>query len=200
MAKTEKIPHLPIVSADANQRVLAARVATTRSSPCCLQLPRARCPPAYLTQDQRDELSRSRISAVAASKATKPVDDSKDDEDNDEEEVQSIGKKGDDGGDDKQEVKEGGVMAAAKATKPGGDDSKDEDDNGNKEGQKGFKNASWGERVTRSVSSTMVTMTTTMTMSFGERVAKSAWSMTATKTTMTMTLWSAVTHCHCLMK
>ncbi len=48
-------------------------------------------PPAYLTQDQRGELSRSRISAVAAAKATKPVDDSRDDDDNDDDkEVWSI--------------------------------------------------------------------------------------------------------------
>jgi hypothetical protein len=50
--------------------------------------------PAYLTQDQRGELSRSRISTIAASKATKQVNDSGDDNnDNEKEEVQSIGKR-----------------------------------------------------------------------------------------------------------
>ncbi len=122
--KTKKIPCQPVVSADANPRVLAAQVAMTRSSLCRLQPPRACCPPAYLTWDQRGELCRSRISAVAATKVTKAADHSRDDDNNeDKEEVQSIGKKGDDGGDEEQGVKEGGVLAAAKAAKPGDDDS-----------------------------------------------------------------------------
>ncbi len=113
--------------------------------PSSLGPPRAPCPQACLTQDQRGEQSRSRISAIVASKATKPADDSRDDdEDNDKEEVQSIGKKGNDDGDDKQGVKEGGVLAAAKAAKPGGDDSKDDDDDDDKEGQKGVEKCIMG--------------------------------------------------------
>ncbi len=105
-----------------NQRVLAARVAMTCSSPHRVQPPRAHCPPAYLTQDQRGELSRSRISAVAAIKATKPVDDSGDDDnDDDKEEMRSIVKNINDGGDDKQGVKEGSVSAAVIAAKTVGD-------------------------------------------------------------------------------
>jgi hypothetical protein len=74
----------------------------TCSSPRRLRLPRVCCPPAYLTQDQRGELSRSHISAVAAAKGTKAADNSGDnDNDDDKEEVRSIGKKGDDGGDAK---------------------------------------------------------------------------------------------------
>jgi hypothetical protein len=117
--------------------------AATCPSPCRFQLPRARRPPGYLTQDQRGEHSRLLIFTVAAAKATKPADDSgDDDDDDDEDDVQSIGKKGNDGGDDKQGVKEGSVLAAAKAAKPGCDDSKDDDDNkeedkDNKEVQKG---------------------------------------------------------------
>jgi hypothetical protein len=65
MAKTKKTPCQSVFSADANPRVIAAQVATTCSSPCCLQPPRACHPPAYLAQDQRGELSRSCISAVA---------------------------------------------------------------------------------------------------------------------------------------
>jgi hypothetical protein len=101
MAKTKRTPHQPLVST--NPRGLAAHVAAACPSPCCFQLPRAHCPPSYLTQDQRDEHSRSLISTIAATKATKPADDSgDDDDDNDEEDVWSIGKKGDDGGDDEQ--------------------------------------------------------------------------------------------------
>jgi hypothetical protein len=116
MAKTKKTPRRPVVSANANPRVSAALVATTCSSPRRLQPLRAHHPPAYLTQNQRGELGRSCVSAIAAAKATKPANDSGDDDnDNDKEEVQSIGKKGDDGGDDEQGVMEGGVLAAAKA-------------------------------------------------------------------------------------
>ena len=126
-AKTKRTPHRPLVSTD--PRGLAARIAVTRSSPRRFQPTRARCPPGYLTQDQRGERSRSLISTVAAAKATTPADDSgDDDEDNDKDDVRSIGKKGNDGGDDEQGVKVGGVSAAAKAAKPGGDDSKDDDD------------------------------------------------------------------------
>ncbi len=110
MEKVKKTPRWPLVSADTNPRSLAARVSMTRSSPCRLRPPRAHCSPTYLTQDQRGELIRSRISAVAAAKAAKPADDSGDDnDDNDKKELQSISKKGNDGGDDKQGVKEGGV-------------------------------------------------------------------------------------------
>ncbi len=102
MAKTKTTPRQPIVSANANPRVLAARVATTCSTPHCLQPIRACCPPAYLTQDQSGALSRSHMFAIGAAKATKPADDSgDDDDDNDKEEVRSVGKKGNDGGDDK---------------------------------------------------------------------------------------------------
>jgi hypothetical protein len=128
MAKTKRTPHQPLVST--NLRGLAARVAATCPSPRCFQPPRARCPPGYLTQDRRGERSRSLISTVAAAKATKSADDSGDDDnDNDEDDVRSIGKKGNDGGDDKQGVKEGGMLAAAKAAKSGCYDSKDDDDN-----------------------------------------------------------------------
>ncbi len=103
MAKTKRTPHWPLVST--NPRGLAGRVAATRPSPRRFQLPRARCPPGYLTQDQKGEHSRSLISTVAAAKATKPADDSGDDDnDDDEDDVQSIGKKGNDGGDDEQGV------------------------------------------------------------------------------------------------
>jgi hypothetical protein len=136
--KNQENPRQCLVSADTNRTGLAARIATTCPSPCCFQLPRARRPPAYLTQEQWGEHSRSRISTVVATKATKPADDSRDDDDdNDEEDVPSIGKKGDDGVDDKYGVKEGCVLAAAKANKPGGDDSKDDDDD--EEGRKGVK-------------------------------------------------------------
>jgi hypothetical protein len=143
MAKTKRTPHQPLVFT--NPRGLAACIAATRPSPCCLQPPRAHCPPGYLTQDQRGERSRSLMSTVVAVNATKPADDSGDDNnDNDEDDVWSIGKKGNDGGDDEQRVKEGGMSAATKATKPGGDDSEDDDDNkeedkDNEEVQKGGK-------------------------------------------------------------
>ncbi len=66
----------------------------TRPSPCCFQLTRAHCLPAYLTQDQRGERSRSGISTIAAAKATKPDDDSGDDDDDDDkEDMPSIGEK-----------------------------------------------------------------------------------------------------------
>ncbi len=105
MAKTKITPHQPLVST--NPRGLAAHVAATHPSPRHFQLPRARHPPAYLTQDQRGEHSRSLISTVGPAKATKPADDSGDDnDDDDKEDVQSIGKKGNDGGDDEQGVKE----------------------------------------------------------------------------------------------
>ncbi len=81
MEKTKKTPCRPLVSANANPKVLAAQVATTRSSSCRVRPPRVRCPPAYLTQDQRGELSRSLISGIAAAKATKPADDSSHDND-----------------------------------------------------------------------------------------------------------------------
>jgi hypothetical protein len=106
MAKTKRTPHQPLVSTD--PRGLAARVAATRPSPHHFQLPRARHPPAYLTQDQRGERSRSLISTAAAAKATKPADNSRDDnDDDDKEDMQSIGEMGNDGGDDEQGVKEG---------------------------------------------------------------------------------------------
>ncbi len=118
MANTKKTPRQPLVSANTNSTGLAAGVATTCPSPPHFQPPRACLSPAYLTQDQRGELSRSSISAIAAAKATKPADDSGDDnDDDDKEEMQSIGKKGNDGGDDEQGVKEGSVLAAAKAAK-----------------------------------------------------------------------------------
>jgi hypothetical protein len=136
MANTKRTPHQPLVST--NPRGLAAPVAATPSSPHCFQLPRAHRPPAYLTQDQRGERSKSLISTIAAPKATKPADDSGvDNDDNAEEDMRSIGNKGDDGGDNEEGVKEGGLLAAAKASKPGGDDSKDDDDN--EEGQKGVE-------------------------------------------------------------
>ncbi len=84
MAKTKRIPRQTLVST--NPRGLAARVATTRLSPCCFQPPRAGCPPAHVTQDRRVEHSRSRISTVAAAEATKPADDSGDDNDDDDKE------------------------------------------------------------------------------------------------------------------
>ena len=105
MVKIKRTPHQPLIST--NLRGLGARVAATRPSPRHFQPPRAHRPPAYLTQDQRGEHSRSLISTVVAAKATKPADDSGDDnDDDDKEDVQSIGKKGNDGGDDKQGVKE----------------------------------------------------------------------------------------------
>jgi hypothetical protein len=114
MAKTKRIPRQPLVSTD--PRGLAARIATTCPSPYCFQPPRAHCPPADLTQDQRGEHSRSRISTVVAAKANTLADDSGDDsDDDDEEDMPSIGKKGNDGVDDEQGVKEGGKLAAAKA-------------------------------------------------------------------------------------
>ncbi len=98
--KNKRTPHQPLIST--NPRDLAARVAATCPSPRCFQPPRARRPPGYLTQDQRGEHTRSLISTVAATKATKPADDSGDDNNNnDEDDVRSIGKKGNDGGDDK---------------------------------------------------------------------------------------------------
>jgi hypothetical protein len=116
MAKIKRTPRQPLVSTNTNPRGLAAGFIATHPSPYCFQLPGARCPPTYLTQDQRGELSRSGISAAAASKASKPADDSGDgNNDNDDKEVQSIDKKSNDGGDDEQEVKEGGMSAAAKA-------------------------------------------------------------------------------------
>ncbi len=136
MAKTKRTPCQPLVSTD--PRGLAAGITATRPSPCHFQPPRARCPQAYLPQDQRGERSRSLISTIAAAKATKPADDFGDDDDgNDKEDVRSIVKKGNDGGDDEQGVEEDGMSAAAKAAKPGGDDSKDDDDD--KEGWKGVK-------------------------------------------------------------
>ncbi len=98
MAKTKRTPHRPLISTD--PRGLAASVAATCPSPCHFQPPRACRPPAYLTQDQRGEHSRSLISTITAAKATKPADDSGDDNnDNDKEDVRSIDKKGNDGGD-----------------------------------------------------------------------------------------------------
>ncbi len=84
MAKTKRrTPRQPLVST--NPRGLAACVAATRPSPHCFQLPRARRPPGYLTQDQRGEHSRSLISTATAAKATKQADGSGDDNDNNEE-------------------------------------------------------------------------------------------------------------------
>jgi hypothetical protein len=113
MAKTKRTPHRPLVST--NPRGIAARVAATCPSPHRFQPLRANCPPAYLTQDQRGEHSRSLISAVAAAKATKPADDSGDDNnDDDKDDVRSIGNKGNDSGDDKQGVKEGSMLLPPK--------------------------------------------------------------------------------------
>ncbi len=82
-----------------------------------------------------------------ATKATKPADDSGDDDnEDDKEDVPSISKKGNDGVDDKQGVKEGGVLAAAKAAKPDGVDSEDD------KGKMVSKCMSRGLRGARSVS------------------------------------------------
>ncbi len=82
MKKTKRTHHQPLVST--NPRGLAAPIAATCPSTCHFQPPRARCPPGYLTQDQRGEPSRSLITTVAAAKATQPADDSGDDDnDND---------------------------------------------------------------------------------------------------------------------